>query len=62
VHELEIALAIKSALENLSVLPAEVLSARVELLVYRQSDRLAVEVVEQIARRPPRQGPCDPHQ
>jgi hypothetical protein len=39
------------ALEDLSVVPPEVLAARVELFINRQPHRLAVEVIEQIARR-----------
>jgi hypothetical protein len=41
------------SLEELSVVPAEVLAARVELLVDRQPHRLAIKVLEQIACRAP---------
>jgi hypothetical protein len=49
------------SLEELSVVPAEVLAARVELLVDRQPHRLAIKVLEQIACRAPRQGSRDPN-
>jgi len=48
-------------LENLGVVPAEVLAARVALFVDWQPHRLAVKVLEQIAGRAPRQGPRDPY-